>query len=178
MHTTALCSPSRSCMITGRNHHSNHMSCITEGATGYPGADGYIPFENGFLSEILLQQGLQHLLRRQVAPHARRGDLRRRPVRPLAARPRFRALLRLPGRRHPSVLSGTGPRQLPDRAGEDPRRGLPPHRRPGREGQGDDRRRQAGRAQQAVLPVLRHRCVPRPAPRPERVGGQVQGQVR
>jgi arylsulfatase A-like enzyme len=57
MHTTALCSPSRSCMLTGRNHHSNNMSCITEGSTGYPGANGYIPFENGFLSEILLQHG-------------------------------------------------------------------------------------------------------------------------
>lgn len=57
MHTTALCSPSRSCMVTGRNHHSNGMSCITEGSTGYPGGNGYIPFENGFLSEILLQHG-------------------------------------------------------------------------------------------------------------------------
>jgi arylsulfatase len=57
MHTTALCSPSRSCMITGRNHHSNAMSCITEGATGFPGSNGNIPFENGFLSEILLAQG-------------------------------------------------------------------------------------------------------------------------
>ncbi len=57
MHTTALCSPSRACMITGRNHHSNAMSCITEGSTGYPGGNGNIPFENGFLSEMLLQQG-------------------------------------------------------------------------------------------------------------------------
>lgn len=57
MHTTALCSPSRSCMLTGRNHHSNGMSCITEGSTGYPGGNGIIPFENGFLSEILLQNG-------------------------------------------------------------------------------------------------------------------------
>jgi len=57
MHTTALCSPSRSCMLTGRNHHSNAMSCITEGSTGYPGGNGNIPFENGFLSEILHQQG-------------------------------------------------------------------------------------------------------------------------
>ena len=32
MHTTALCSPSRSCMLTGRNHHSNGMACITEGS--------------------------------------------------------------------------------------------------------------------------------------------------
>jgi arylsulfatase len=57
MHTTALCSPSRSCIMTGRNHHSNAMSCITEGATGYPGGNGYMPFENGMLSEILLQAG-------------------------------------------------------------------------------------------------------------------------
>ena len=57
MHTTALCSPTRSCVITGRNHHSNAMSCITEGATGYPGSNGNIPFESGFLSEMLLQHG-------------------------------------------------------------------------------------------------------------------------
>ena len=30
MHTTALCSPSRSCIITGRNHHANGMAAITE----------------------------------------------------------------------------------------------------------------------------------------------------
>jgi arylsulfatase A-like enzyme len=57
MHTTALCSPSRSCIITGRNHHSNGMAAITELATGYPGYDGNIPFENGFLSEMLQQHG-------------------------------------------------------------------------------------------------------------------------
>src|SRR5262245_56378238 len=57
MHTTALCSPSRSCILTGRNHHSNGLACITEGSEGFPGANGYMPFENGVLSEILLQQG-------------------------------------------------------------------------------------------------------------------------
>lgn len=57
MTTTALCSPSRSCFITGRNHHSNGMSCITEGSIGFPGGNGIIPFENGFLPEILLEQG-------------------------------------------------------------------------------------------------------------------------
>jgi arylsulfatase A-like enzyme len=57
MHTTALCSPSRSCMLTGRNHHSNAMACITEGSTGYPGSNGAIPFQNGFLSEMLLPHG-------------------------------------------------------------------------------------------------------------------------
>jgi arylsulfatase len=57
MHTTALCSPSRSCIMTGRNHHSNAMSCITEGSEGFPGSNGNIPFENGMLSEMLLQNG-------------------------------------------------------------------------------------------------------------------------
>jgi arylsulfatase A-like enzyme len=57
MHTTALCSPTRACIMTGRNHHSNAMACVTEGATGYPGYNGNVPFENGFLSEMLLQQG-------------------------------------------------------------------------------------------------------------------------
>jgi len=36
MHTTALCSPSRACMLTGRNHHSNNMACITEGSVTMP----------------------------------------------------------------------------------------------------------------------------------------------
>jgi len=71
IHTTAPCSPSRSCMITGRNHHSNAMACITEGATGYPGANGQIPFENGFLSEILASRGYSTFAVRQVAPDAR-----------------------------------------------------------------------------------------------------------
>ena len=52
-HTTALCSPSRSCFLTGRNHHSNAMACITEGATGFPGSNGHIPLSNGFLSQML-----------------------------------------------------------------------------------------------------------------------------
>jgi len=57
MHTTALCSPTRTCILTGRNHHSNGMACITEASTGYPGANGNIPHENGLLSEMLLEQG-------------------------------------------------------------------------------------------------------------------------
>jgi hypothetical protein len=36
-------------------------SCITEGSTGYPGGNGNIPFENGMLSEILLQNGYNTL---------------------------------------------------------------------------------------------------------------------
>src|SRR5256884_6787289 len=57
MHATALCSPSRSCIVTGRNHHSNAMAAITELASGYPGYNGVIPFGNGFLSEMLVEHG-------------------------------------------------------------------------------------------------------------------------
>jgi arylsulfatase A-like enzyme len=57
MHTTALCSPSRSCILTGRNHHSNGVACVMELATGFPGYDGRMPFENGMLPEMLLDHG-------------------------------------------------------------------------------------------------------------------------
>ncbi len=56
-HTTALCSPTRSCVLTGRNHHSNGMGRVIEIASGYPGYNAKIPFANGFLSEMLVDQG-------------------------------------------------------------------------------------------------------------------------
>jgi arylsulfatase len=56
-HTTALCSPTRTCLLTGRNHHSNAMATIVENASGFPGYSGRIPFENGFLSEMLTPHG-------------------------------------------------------------------------------------------------------------------------
>ena len=57
MHTTALCSPSRGCILTGRNHHALGLAAITELSTGYPGYNGVLPFDKGFLSEMLLQRG-------------------------------------------------------------------------------------------------------------------------
>jgi hypothetical protein len=42
-HTTALCSPTRSALLTGRNHTRNSMACITEAAIGFPNASGTIP---------------------------------------------------------------------------------------------------------------------------------------
>src|SRR3954470_13113416 len=56
-HTTALCSPTRSCVLTGRNHHRNGMGRVSDLAVGYPGYWGRIPRENGFLSETLRANG-------------------------------------------------------------------------------------------------------------------------
>ena len=56
-HTTALCSPTRSCLLTGRNHTRNSMACITEAAIGFPNASGTVPPENGMLPEILGEAG-------------------------------------------------------------------------------------------------------------------------
>ncbi len=56
-HTTALCSPTRSCLLTGRNHHSNGMGRVADLALGYPGYSGRIPQRNGMLAEILGNAG-------------------------------------------------------------------------------------------------------------------------
>src|SRR3954447_15034531 len=56
-HTTALCSPTRACLLTGRNHHSNGMARVVELASGFPGYNSTIPQENGFLSEVLRDVG-------------------------------------------------------------------------------------------------------------------------
>ena len=52
-HTTALCSPTRAAMLSGRNHHSVHTGVITEMATGFPGYDGTWPREAASVAEIL-----------------------------------------------------------------------------------------------------------------------------
>jgi arylsulfatase A-like enzyme len=56
-HTTALCSPTRSTLLTGRNHHLNGMAAITEGANGFPGAHGRVPLECASMPQILQDNG-------------------------------------------------------------------------------------------------------------------------
>lgn len=56
-HTVALCSPTRSTVLTGRNHHLNGMSSITEAAVGFPGGNGHIPKETATIAEILQDNG-------------------------------------------------------------------------------------------------------------------------
>jgi arylsulfatase A-like enzyme len=56
-HSTALCSPTRAALITGRNHHSVGFGIISEQSTGYPGYDSVIGPENATVGTILQQNG-------------------------------------------------------------------------------------------------------------------------
>ena len=56
-HTTALCSPTRSTFLTGRNHHLNGFATISESSTGFPGYNSHIPPENATMANILRDAG-------------------------------------------------------------------------------------------------------------------------
>jgi arylsulfatase len=56
-HTCALCSPTRSTLLTGRNHHLNGTSCITEGANGFPGSHSRLPAQTATIAQILQDNG-------------------------------------------------------------------------------------------------------------------------
>jgi arylsulfatase len=75
-HSTALCSPTRAALITGRNHHSVGYGVVSEQATGYPGYNSIIGPENATIGTILKQE----------PQHAELPDQCGRPVRPMADR--------------------------------------------------------------------------------------------
>ena len=56
-HTTALCSPTRAALLTGRNHHSVHMGGITEIANSFPSYDSAIPPEAATVAQVLRLSG-------------------------------------------------------------------------------------------------------------------------
>ena len=177
-HTTALCSPTRSCLLTGRNHTRNSMACITEAAVGFPNASGTIPPENGMISEILGERGWNTYMvgKWHLCPTVEMN---------VAVHP-------------PELAIGRGFERWYGFLGAETNQWYPdlvydnhPVDQPKLPADGyhltDDitdkaiefiTGRQDGRAGQAVLPVLRARCLPRAAPCLEGMGRQVQGPVR
>ncbi len=69
-HSTALCSPTRAALITGRNHHSAGFGVVAEQATGFPGYDSIITKDKATIGRILKEQRLCHLVVRQGPQHA------------------------------------------------------------------------------------------------------------
>ena len=124
-HTTALCSPTRATLLSGRNHHTVGMGGITEIATSAPGYSSvrpeHVPTAGGDPSlERLLDRS-----RRQVSRGAGVGIESGRPVRSVAqSGERVRVLLRLHRRRDQPVLPGAARWHGAGCAGEDPGRGL------------------------------------------------------
>lgn len=56
-HTTAISSPTRAALLTGRNHHSAHMGLLSPAAIDFPGYDSRIPFEKATVAEIFRENG-------------------------------------------------------------------------------------------------------------------------
>ena len=177
-HTTALCSPTRSSLLTGRNATSNGMATIAEFSSGFPGISTRIPFENGFISEVLVERGYNtycvgkwHLTPGEecnLAAYKGRWPLGR-------GFERFYGFLGGEANQwYPDLVQDNSQIDAPGDAG----RGLPPLEGPRRPGDRHDQGRQGHRPRQAVLHVPRARMRARAAPRVHRVGRQVQGHVR
>ena len=134
-HTTALCSPTRQALLTGRNHHSVGMGGITEIATGAPGYSSVAAQYHVAGGEDAEAQRLLHGAVRQVPRSAGLGDEPGGTFRCLAERRRrFRVLLRIHRRRGEPMVSDAVRGDHVGRAGENARGGLPPGRRHDRQG--------------------------------------------
>ena len=177
-HTTALCSPTRSTFLTGRNHHQNGFASISESATGFPGYSSHIPPENATMAHVLRDAGWQHLLGRQEPQRAGRrvDDGRVEEDWPLG----------LGYDRFYGFIGGETNHWYPDLAEDNHYIDQPYLPEDGYHLSKDlaDKalelhpRLQAVRARQALVPVVLPGREPRAAPRAAGVHRQVQGQVR
>ena len=180
-HTTALCSPTR-----GVSHdrtkppRENGMARVVEFSSGFPGYDATIPSGNGFLSQILANNGYATfaLGKWHLTPATEKHELRR-SANTLAAAPRFRPFLRFPGRRNRSIPSRSRPRQPSGSPAVNARRRIPPDRRSRRPCDRLPEGPARLRSEPAVLRVSRSRRLPRTPPGSRRTSSQtVDGSIR
>ncbi len=175
MFSTALCSPTRAALITGRNHHSAGFGVISEQSTGFPGYNSIIGKDKATIGRILLDNGYATVVVRQGPQHAGLRGQPGRAVRPVADRHGLRVLLRLRRRRRQPVGAEPLPQHDADLSvpGQAARHLEPRHR--------DGRRRHRlhdadspDRPGQADLHQVRARRHARAAPPDQGVGGQDQ----
>ena len=138
-HVTALCSPTRAALLTGRNNHAVGFGSVGEFAGGFPGYSATLPRDCAPLPRILRDNGYSTAAfgKWHLTPDGQQGPAG--PVRPVAERLGLRLLLRVPRRRREPVGS------VPGREPEDHRHAARVLRRgrsvllPGRDGRPHDR---------------------------------------
>ncbi len=179
-HTTALCSPTRAALLTGRNHHSVGSGVIGEAGTGFPGYSGIIPASAATFAEVLREYGYANAW---FGKNHNVPDWETSLVGPFdrwADGLGFDYFYGFVGgdtdQYSPALVEG----KKAARGAEDQRRrlALPFDDRPRRPCDPHDPSREGRRPAAAVLRLLRHWCNARPAPGAPGMDRQVQGQVR
>ena len=107
-HSTAMCSPTRAALLTGRNHTRVGNGQIAAIANDFDGFSGIIPKSSATMAEVLKAYGYNTRRLGQMAQHAGRTDHLQGTVRLLAHRLRLRILLRLPRRRGVAIRTDHG----------------------------------------------------------------------
>ena len=119
-HTTAMCSPTRASLLTGRNHHEIGNGQIAELANDWDGYAGKIPRSSALVAEVLKDYGYSTGRVGQVAQHPGRGHHGGRPIRGLAHRVGLRVFLRVLGRGGLPLRAAPGAQHHGGAAAEDP----------------------------------------------------------
>ena len=172
-HTTAMCSPTRASLLTGRNHHRVGNGQIAELANDWDGYSGLIPRSSALVADVLKDYG--YATAAWGKWHNTPAE-ETTPTGPFENWPTglgFEYFYGFLGRRGLAIRAEPGAQHDVRPAAQNRGGGLPPQRRPG-----GRRDRLAAQAQglpagQAVFHVLGERRDPRPAPHHEGVGRQI-----
>ena len=176
-HSTALCSPTRAALITGRNHHSVGFGVIGEMSTGFPGYDSVIGPESATIGTILRDNGYatSWFGKNHNTPtyqYSAAGPFDQWPV-GMGFEYFYGFMGGETDQWTPYLFQNTTPDLPVDRQAR-----LQPHHRPGGRGHQVHEQPERGRARQAVLRLLRARRHALAAPADEGMDREVQGQVR